>query len=177
MHSVNPYKVDQPIGYRTCHDTNVIQLWGHHIAALLPPSVLRFTSQQRSLAISISVSLPKWPFGAPASETTSAGHAYQPCHLTNGEANQRAELRIKGSHISEPVHSSFNAHPTSDTSRRAVNSQTYQEGGNYVRPPGHDASWTGHCITQQHTLNASTLPQHIISKTLNKWLNTVWPKD
>jgi hypothetical protein len=24
MHSVNPYKVNQPIGYRACHDTNVI---------------------------------------------------------------------------------------------------------------------------------------------------------
>ena len=23
-HSVNPYKVNQPMGYRACHDTNVI---------------------------------------------------------------------------------------------------------------------------------------------------------
>jgi hypothetical protein len=53
------------------------------------------SSQQRSLAASICVSLPKRPFGAPASETTSAGHAYQLRHLTNGEANQRAELGIK----------------------------------------------------------------------------------
>jgi hypothetical protein len=66
-----------------------------HIAALLPPSVLCFTLRQRSLAASIFVLLPKRPFGAPASETTSAGHAYQLCHLTNGEANQRAELGIK----------------------------------------------------------------------------------
>jgi hypothetical protein len=25
MHSVNPYKVNQPIGYRTCHNTSVLQ--------------------------------------------------------------------------------------------------------------------------------------------------------
>ena len=24
MHSVNPYKVNQPIGYRTCHNTSVL---------------------------------------------------------------------------------------------------------------------------------------------------------
>jgi len=24
MHSVNPYKVNQPIGYRVCHNANVI---------------------------------------------------------------------------------------------------------------------------------------------------------
>jgi hypothetical protein len=24
MHSVNPYKVKQPIGYRTCHNTSVL---------------------------------------------------------------------------------------------------------------------------------------------------------
>jgi hypothetical protein len=88
-----------------------MSVWGHHIAALLPPSVLHFTSQQRSLAASISVSLPKRPFGAPASETTPAGHAYQLHHLTNGKANQRAELRIKGGHISERA--SFNAHHSS----------------------------------------------------------------
>jgi hypothetical protein len=53
------------------------------------------SSQQRSLAASISVSPPKRSFGTPASQTTSAGHAYQLRHLTNGEANQRAELGIK----------------------------------------------------------------------------------
>jgi hypothetical protein len=58
-------------------------------------SVLRFTSQQRSLAASISVSLEKRPFGAPACETTSEGHAYQLRHLINGEANQTVELGIK----------------------------------------------------------------------------------
>jgi hypothetical protein len=30
----------------------------------------------------------------------------------------------------------------------------YQEGGNYVRPSGHDASWTGHNSTQLRTLTA-----------------------
>jgi hypothetical protein len=53
------------------------------------------SSEQRSLAASISVSLPKRPIGAPANETTSAGHAYQLRHLTKGEAKQRAELGIK----------------------------------------------------------------------------------
>jgi hypothetical protein len=38
------------------------------------PSSVR-SSQQRSLAAYFCVSLPKRPFGAPASENTSAGHA------------------------------------------------------------------------------------------------------
>jgi hypothetical protein len=139
-----------------------IMLWGHHIAALFPLSVLCFTSQQHSLAASISVSLPKRTFGAPASETTSAGHAYQLCHLTNGEANQRAELGIKqasfpSSSISSAVHTTTIQADTSEQSTL----KTYQEGGNYVRPPGHNASWTGHYITQQCMLTASTQLQHI----------------
>jgi hypothetical protein len=70
-----------------------------HIEALLPPSVLRFKLQQRSLAASICVTLQKRPF---VSETTSEGHACQlrhhACqfrHQTSREANQRAELGIK----------------------------------------------------------------------------------
>jgi hypothetical protein len=49
----------------------------------------------------VSTDTRKRPFGAPASETSSAGHSYKLRHLTNGEANHRAELRIKVSHISE----------------------------------------------------------------------------
>jgi hypothetical protein len=51
-----------------------------------------------------------------------------------------------------------------DKSRRAVNSKTHQEGGNYARLPGHDASWTGHYITQQSMLAASTQPANSTSQ-------------
>jgi hypothetical protein len=112
------------------------------------------SSQQRSLAASIRVSLPKRPFGAPASETTSAGHTYQLRHLTNVEANRRAKLRIKGSHFSEPDYSTLITH-SSWHIKKSNQLQTYQEGGNYVRPPGHDSSWTGHNSTQHSTLTAS----------------------
>jgi hypothetical protein len=87
------------------------------------------SSQQRSLAASICVSLPKRPFGAPASETTSAGHAYQIRHLTNGKANQRAKPAIKeasfpSSSISSSVHRISSAvHTTTsqaDTSQQSI---------------------------------------------------------
>jgi hypothetical protein len=79
-----------------------------HIEALLPPSVLRFTSQPRSLAASICVLLPKRPI---VRETTSAGHAYQLRHLTNGEANQRAELGIKEASFPSSIISSAGQSP------------------------------------------------------------------
>jgi hypothetical protein len=60
------------------------------------------SSQQRSLAASISVSLPKRPFGAPASETTSTGHAFQTYQLINGRPGWTAGVRIKGGYFSEP---------------------------------------------------------------------------
>jgi len=43
----------------------------------------------------------KRPFGAPASETKSAGHAYQICQPTNDGPDRPAEIRIKGDQ-SEP---------------------------------------------------------------------------
>jgi hypothetical protein len=69
--------------------------------------------------------------GAPASETTSAGHAYQLQHLTNGQANQAAELGLKEARFRAASSSQLTIQ--ADTSRRAVNSKTHQEGGNYAR--------------------------------------------
>jgi hypothetical protein len=111
------------------------------LTALLPLSVLCFTSQQRSFAASISVSLLKRPFGAPASETTSAGHAYQLRHLTNGEANQRADIGIKeasfpSSSISPSDQLSSSHHHYSSWSIRAVNSQDLSR-----RKKLHPAAW------------------------------------
>jgi hypothetical protein len=68
----------------------IFVVWGHHIAALFFLRSILHTSQQHSLAASISVSLPKRPLGATTSETTSAGHQLR--YLANGEADQRDYL-------------------------------------------------------------------------------------
>jgi hypothetical protein len=54
-------------------------------------------------------------------------------------------------------------HSVIDTSRRADDSQTYQEegGGNYVRLPGHDASWTGHYIIQRQHRQPLTIMEKL----------------
>jgi hypothetical protein len=139
-----------------CGSEGGYRLWGHHIPAILPLFSSSLQSQQCSLADTISVSLAKRPFGASASETTSAGHTYQLSHLTNGEANQTAELGIKVARF--PAASSSQLTTQADTSRRTVDSEAHQGGGNYARLPGHDASCTGHYIDQQSTLAASTQP-------------------
>jgi hypothetical protein len=128
----------------------VLLLWGHphssspssvsfsaFLTTLLPqisdlhhgsPSSVQFlTSRQRSLDASISVSLPKRPFGAPASETTSTGHAHQTCQITNGRPGWTAGVRIKGSHISEPDHSRL-------TTRGDIHQDKISQTGNITSP-------------------------------------------
>ena len=86
-------------------------------------------------------------FRAPTSKSHYTGHACQICQLTNGRAGWPAEIPIKeGSPDCEAFFNApikYRAHQGSSTSR--------QEGRDYDRLPGHDASWTGHCITQQNT--------------------------
>jgi len=82
-------------------------VWGHpHTTQLLP--LLRSSLHIRaalSLAPAISVSPANGPFGAPASKTNSAGHAYQLCQPTNNRTDWMAETRIKGG-LSEPQNKS-----------------------------------------------------------------------
>ena len=65
-------------------------------------SILRSTSELRSLLHPLSLSHQQnGPFVAPASETKSAGHAYQLCKPANGRTDRTEETRIKGG-LSEP---------------------------------------------------------------------------
>jgi hypothetical protein len=85
----------QTIICRLCGDTHIL----HNFFLC---SVLRFASEQFSLLHLLSLSRQQnGPFGAPASETKSACHAYQHCQPTNNRTNWMAENRIKGG-LSEP---------------------------------------------------------------------------
>jgi hypothetical protein len=81
-------------------------MWGHPHTALLPllcsPLHIRAAL---SLAPAISVSPANGPFGAPASETKSAVHAYPLCQPANGRTDRTEETRINGG-LSEPHHQS-----------------------------------------------------------------------
>jgi hypothetical protein len=69
-------------------------------------SVLRSTSEQRSVTLLLSLSRQQnGPFVAPASETKSAGHAYQLCKPSNGRTERTEGTSIKGG-LPEP-HSSM----------------------------------------------------------------------
>ena len=74
----------------------------HILHNFLLCSVLRSTSEQRSLSHPLSLSHQQnGPFVAPANETKSAGHAYQLCQPANGRTDRTEETRIKGG-LSEP---------------------------------------------------------------------------
>jgi hypothetical protein len=73
----------------------------HILHNVLLCSVLR-TSEQRFLSHPLSRSHQQnGPFLAPASETKSAGHAYQLCQPANGRTDRTEETRIKRG-LSEP---------------------------------------------------------------------------
>ena len=79
----------------TCGDIHIL----HNF---LLCSVLRSTSEQRSLSHPLSLSHQQnGSFVAPASETKLAGHAYQLCQPANGRTDRTEETRIKRG-LSEP---------------------------------------------------------------------------
>jgi hypothetical protein len=130
-------------------------LWGHHIAAVLPPfsASLHITAAlSRCLQLCLASKTALWC----PSKRDYLSRPRLPTPTPNQcEANERAELGIKEARF--PAASSSQLTIQADSSRRAVNSKTHQ-GGNYARLPGHNASWTGHYIAQQSTLAASTQP-------------------
>jgi hypothetical protein len=136
------------------------------------------SSQQRSLAASICVSLPKRPFGAPASETTSAGHAYQLRHLTNGEANQKVKLIIKGGDFSEPVHSSFDAHRSSSwhikknsQPSRLIKEEETTSGRPATMPrgPGTASPSSARWLPAHHIQDIKQMTEYCMTWRLNKY--------
>jgi hypothetical protein len=105
-------------------------MWGHYIAAL---SILH-TSQQHSLAASISVSLPKRPlwFHNKRDYLSRPRQPTLPPSQWRGRPQSRA--RNIRREFSEQRHSIIVS--PADNFTRAVDSQAYQGGGNNNQPPG-----------------------------------------
>jgi hypothetical protein len=119
-------------------------LWGHPHTSASPSSLNNAPTVWLQLLLRCTNS----PFlghqqtalSASTSESHYASHA---CQLTNGRAGWPPNFCIKeGSSGSEHLFIQ-RSHQVRSTSR--------QEGRNYYRLPGHDASWTGHYIAQQNT--------------------------
>ena len=112
-------------------------------------SVLCSTSQQRSLAPSISVSPANQPFTglqqARLSQQVTPTNSPNPPVMdqTNRQKSEQKEASMNRK-------SSAGRSQLSDTSRSSSH-PIHQEGRNNARPPGHDASWIAahHCSAEQ----------------------------